>query len=253
MTLKLFANSGLQQATLASLLFTVFCLTPVLAVELVGTPTSAGNSAKSQTLQNDLPVAMDEAQDSMDDKQEPSPEVDAGDKSLEQVKHVMNHMGPALQSAMDQPAKASAGFSAALLIPIFGIVFIFGGPVVLVIVLAYLHYRDKARRAQNINVNIDKLLAAGRDIPVELLRGDETRNNKTDVYMNEGSTMVRDNVNLNKGIKNVCVGIGLLIFLTILCGIKIGAIGFIVIGVGASELLIWKLSGVKTTINKAQD
>lgn len=118
-----------------------------------------------------------------------------------------------------------------VIVPIVAMTLLFGGPIILVIVLVLLSYRAKARRQQDINRNIDKLLAAGRDIPVELLRGDD-----------ESFQTPENNLALTKGIKNICVGIGLLIFLTILCGIKIGAVGFIVISVGISQLLIWKLS-----------
>lgn len=80
-----------------------------------------------------------------------------------------------------------------------------------------------------MNANIDKLLAAGRDIPVELLRGDDPRQS------DEGG-------NRNKGVRNLLLGIGGLIFLTIFLGIKIGSIGFIWIALGLSQLIIWKLN-----------
>jgi Flp pilus assembly protein TadB len=94
------------------------------------------------------------------------------------------------------------------------------------------HYRDKARRQQDINANIDKLLAAGRDIPVELLRGDEPRS-------------ASDTGDLSKGIRNLFLGIGLLIFLTALVGFDIGAVGFILIALGCSQTLVWYLNKPK--------
>lgn len=116
------------------------------------------------------------------------------------------------------------------IVPVVAMLVIFGGPICLLGFLMVLNYRNKRRREANININIDKLLAAGRDIPVELLRGDEPRAADAD---EDGS--------LNKGIKNICVGTGLLIFLTMLMGIKIGSVAFILIGLGVSRVLVWKL------------
>lgn len=115
-------------------------------------------------------------------------------------------------------------------IPIVAMLLIFGGPILLVGFLMALNYRNKRRREANINMNIDKLLAAGRDIPVELLRGDEPR-----------SADAEESGNLNKGIKNICVGTGLFIFLTLITGIEVGSIAFILIGLGVSRVLVWKL------------
>lgn len=120
------------------------------------------------------------------------------------------------------------------IVPVVAMLFIFGGPILLIGFLMVLNYRNKRRREANINMNIDKLLAAGRDIPIELLRGDEPRTADADDSDDDGS--------LNKGIKNICVGIGLLICLTIFMGIKMGSIAFILIGLGVSRVLVWKLA-----------
>lgn len=121
------------------------------------------------------------------------------------------------------------GFDAELLIPIIAMLLLFGGPLFLVAYLGTLRYRAKALRQREINANIDKLLAAGRDIPVELLRGDEPK--RTEEI---GS---RD-----KGIRNLFLGIGWLIFLTLFFGVEIGALGYIWIALGLSQLVIWKLN-----------
>lgn len=123
-------------------------------------------------------------------------------------------------------------FELAILVPIFAVIFIFGGPIFLVALLIVQRYRARAVRQQSINSNIDKLLAAGRDIPVELLRGDEPKG-------------ADDNSNRSKGIRNICLGAGWAIFLTILAGIDIGAIGFIWIALGISQVLIWHLNQPK--------
>lgn len=106
-------------------------------------------------------------------------------------------------------------------------------PLILVGFYLTLRYKARVRRQQVLNSNIDKLLAAGRDIPVEILRGDEPRG-------------ADEHGNLAKGIRNICLGIGLLIFLTVLVGFDIGAVGFILIAIGSSQTLIWYLNKPKT-------
>ncbi len=137
-----------------------------------------------------------------------------------------------LQEAFGEAEFDAGDLSVAILIPILAITFIFGGPIFLVCFLMLHHYRNKARRQRDINTNIDKLLAAGRDIPVELLRGDEPR-------------AANDNGDLSRGIRSLFLGIGLLIFLTALVGFDIGAVGFILIGLGLSHILIWYLNKPK--------
>lgn len=137
-----------------------------------------------------------------------------------------------LQEAFGKPNFDEEDIGLALLIPLFAIVFIFGGPIFLLAFLLVLRYRSKARRQQEINNNIDKLLAAGRDIPVELLRGDEPKS--------AGETG-----DLSRGIRNLFLGIGLLIFLTALVGFDIGSVGFIWIAFGCSQTLIWYLNKPK--------
>jgi len=131
-----------------------------------------------------------------------------------------------------------------LLIPIVAMSLLFGGPVLLVMVLAFFYYRAKARRQQNINANIDKLLAAGRDIPVELLMGDDAPLVKTGPS-NGSAQVTYGGVEemMHKGVRNIGLGTGWLLFLTIMFGFKIGSFGFIFIGLGISQVVIWLLSG----------
>ncbi|WP_331346160.1 DUF6249 domain-containing protein [Cellvibrio sp. UBA7661] len=137
-----------------------------------------------------------------------------------------------LQEAFGKPNFDEGDIGLALLIPLFAIVFIFGGPIFLLAFLLVLRYRSRARRQQEINNNIDKLLAAGRDIPVELLRGDEPKS-------------ASEAGDLSRGIRNLFLGIGLLIFLTALVGFDIGSIGFIWIAFGCSQTLVWYLNKPK--------
>lgn len=115
------------------------------------------------------------------------------------------------------------------LLPILAVSLIFGGPILLIIVLATLRYRTRERR-ENIHAeNIAKLIEAGRDVPLEMLQGSVG-----------GKIQGKADDNLRDGIKNVGVGTGLLIFLTLFLGIKIGSVGFIIIGYGLSQLAVWK-------------
>ena len=125
-------------------------------------------------------------------------------------------------------------FHPALLIPILAILFIFGGPIILLILILMFFFGSKRRRQQDINMNIDKLLAAGRDIPIELLRGDEPKRDEP-----AGS---RD-----RGIRNIFLGTGWLCFLTFMVGFNLGSAGFIWIALGASQVLIWYLNQPNTT------
>ncbi len=120
----------------------------------------------------------------------------------------------------------------AVLIPLFAVIFIFGGPIFLICYLISKRYHYRQLRQQNINNNIDKLLAAGRDIPVELLRGDEPKG-------------ADDNGNRSKGIRNICLGAGWFLFLTIMVGFDIGSLAFIWIALGVSQVLIWYLNQPK--------
>jgi hypothetical protein len=263
MKLKNFISSSLRPAAVASVLVAIFALIPALAVELTGTPTAVGGpatptseSSKTQPVTHHQgPGYAADAEQIGLEKEQDKPltaadefigdtaiENQSSEASLELEKEHNRHL-----EAMSHPqsTRGSNMNSAEILIPITAISFSIGGAILLIIVLARLHYRDKERRAQNINANIDRLLAAGRDIPIELLRGDES-------YSSNESSILRDNNNLHKGLRNVCLGVGLLAFLSILVDIEIGAIGFILIGLGVSQLLVWKLSGVKT-VTKGQD
>ena len=153
---------------------------------------------------------------------------------------IAEHISRNLEREFEGAFDSNNDYDATLLIPLFAIFFIFGGPIILVIILMMMHYRAKARRERQQSENIAQLLAAGKDVPLELLRGDEA-----------SSAVAEDN--LRKGVKNIGIGTGLLIFLTILLGISNGAVGFIMIGLGISQLVVWKLADNKTAQQKIQD
>ncbi len=129
----------------------------------------------------------------------------------------------AVESIKRQPV--SQPFEYGLLIPIIAVLLIFGAPFLCIILLAGMHYRARARRESQRIEAISRLLDAGRDIPVELL--------------SEG-TALEPRRNLRKGLTNLGVGTGLLIFLTVFLGAGIGAVGYIVIGLGLAQLAVWR-------------
>jgi|GEM_PF-676388 len=254
------AHQALRKFALVGLLLTPFALTPGYAAELVGKPVPLGSQAAHSAVASSTARASAQSQSQtgqpavapvapmMPDEPEP-PEAPAIDSPQADIHQAMEELRNNFPQAAD-PDFGGFNMSPELMIPIVGISLLFGGPVLLVIILSLLHYRAKARRQQNINANIDKLLAAGRDIPVELLLGEDTavvrRNVSGEVTVYQG-----DDVNMHKGVRNIGLGTGWLIFLTIMFGIKIGAFGFIFIGLGISQVVIWKLSspGSSTSLN----
>lgn len=83
------------------------------------------------------------------------------------------------------------GFRWSILIPIVGIIFFLGGPVAVTITLAFLFYRARIHRAQLQSETVVRLLEAGREVPIELLRGDDMENAPA---------------NLRKGLKSIGLG-----------------------------------------------
>lgn len=233
-------SSYLGKSTMLGLIFSAVFIAPVFATELVGksaAPTAAASaSAASQTLVPTpvVPAASQPPEPLPAPHREDAPE-DAIKGAIAEAKNDFD-MGSSFGNFSMNPD---------VIVPIVALLLLFGGPLILVIVLAVLHYRSKARRLQNINANIDKLLAAGRDIPIELLRGDEPY-------------IPKDEGNLHKGMRNIGLGVGWLAFLTLMFGLKLGAFGFVFIGLGLSQVIVWKLSGAPSnsaidSAHKVQD
>lgn len=110
--------------------------------------------------------------------------------------------------------------------PLLAIFLIFGGLPAVLIVLAAMHYRSVRIKAQIQGEMIAKALESGRELPVELLTRDTEPASRT---------------LLKRGVKNVGLGVGLLLAFSMMMGLSIGAIGFIFIGIGAAQLVLWKL------------
>jgi hypothetical protein len=245
------AHQALRKLALIGLLLSPFTLTPSYAAELVGKPVAVGHAAAvSSAAQQTSASAMSAPShiEAVPDAPEP-PDAPDMDSPAEDIHNAMEEMRDDLHSDM-----GIDGFDLRSkdLIPIVAMLLLFGGPVLLLIILALLHYRAKSRRQQNINANIDKLLAAGRDIPVELLLGEEPTSVRRNVS-GEVTVYRGNDDNMQKGVRNIGLGAGWLVFLTIMFGIKIGAFGFIFIGLGISQVVIWKLSGKTTESVRVQE
>lgn len=190
----------------------------LLCIILVSGLSSADPSSRIEPVGAPVPV-----ENSADEENRPDPV--ASPTNYNGVENVIEQsIAKRFESGLGEHGGGS--FHWALLIPIFAISFVFGGPIVLIIVLATLHYRSKARRAQ-IDAELTlKALEAGRELPPELL-GQKLAAKRED--------------NLRRGVKNVGLGIGIVAGLSLLVGFDIGALGFILVGIGGAQLVLWKL------------
>ncbi len=224
---------------LASLTVTCLCALPVSlvaaaqAAELQGTPVPVESPVPPV-----VPASAAPAGEALPPLHTPEPAlaplVDMQGMSREE--HAIRALEHRMEALMHEQRAEGAQFNDMVqLVPLVAIVFSIGGPLLLVGFLIAQRYRNKQLRQQNLNANIDKLLAAGRDIPVELLRGDDP-------------LVGGDAGNRDRGIRNICLGTGLLLFLSILAGLDIGAVGFIWIALGVSQVLIWRLNQPKANL-----
>lgn len=243
------AHQAIRNLTLIGLLFAPFALTPGYAVELVGKPVAVGAQAATQ-LSSAQASSTERALSSDTNGEIPAAPLAPEPPQADDIQHAMDDMRESVEH--DFPSDfGGISLNPDTIIPIVAMVLLFGGPVLLMIVLALLHYRAKARRQQNINMNIEKLLAAGRDIPVELLLGEETAVRRG--VRGEVTTYTTEDGIMQKGVRNIGLGAGWLLFLTIMFGIKIGSFGFIFIGLGISQVVIWKLSSSPKTDSAQSD
>lgn len=101
-----------------------------------------------------------------------------------------------------------------------GIIMIFGLPVFIIAVLLYFNYKNKQAKYKLAS----EALAAGKEVPENLFKNNPKKEN-LDV--------------LQKGIKNVFLGIGLGVFLWVLTEEKgIAAIGFLIFCIGMGQVVI---------------
>ena len=117
------------------------------------------------------------------------------------------------------------GFDPDVIPGIVAIVLLFGGPVVIVALVSY----NRRRTRQMVHETIDRIIAQGKDVPVELLdKLDKGRN---------GRSM------LSRGATNVALGLGIAGFLWGVGGDEAASLGLIWICLGVGQLVVWKLEG----------
>lgn len=179
------------------------------------------------------PVAPDQSAPLPNESAPPAPDAQPGQKhnnwERDWEKNLNQAFGGNHHNSDDNDDGPSGMQALIVLISLIAVIIVLCSPLILLGVYLLLRHKAKTRHQQALNTNIDKLLAAGRDIPVELLRGDEPKS-------------ADDTGNQAKGIRNICLGAGWLVFLTIAWDIEVGAIGFIWIGLGLSQVLIWYLN-----------
>lgn len=110
-----------------------------------------------------------------------------------------------------------------VLVPILGILAVFGTPVLIV----YLIVRATTRRRELMHENINRLLEQGKDIPPELLNAFQKQASpESDLY---------------RGIRLSLVGVAIIIALSMLAGFEVGSLGFIPMALGLAQVITWKI------------
>ena len=111
---------------------------------------------------------------------------------------------------------------AALIIPVLGIIMVFGLPILIVALVLYFRHKNKQAKYKLAA----EALAAGKEVPKELFE--------------ENLASPKHNTEtLTKGIQNICLGLGLGVFLWLLTNVAaIAAIGFIIFCKGVGEVII---------------
>ena len=100
-----------------------------------------------------------------------------------------------------------------------GIIMVFGLPIFIVALVLYFGYKNKQAKYKLAS----EALAAGKEIPQELFRGNVKKDNDD---------------TLRKGIKNVFLGIGIGVFLWVLTSEEgIAAIGFLIFCIGLGQVM----------------
>lgn len=100
-----------------------------------------------------------------------------------------------------------------------GIIMVFGLPIFIVALVLYFGYKNKQAKYKLSS----EALAAGKEIPQELFRGNVKKDNDD---------------TLRKGIKNVFLGIGIGVFLWVLTSEEgIAAIGFLIFCIGLGQVV----------------
>lgn len=201
----------MNKPTLTSLIFSgLLALTSlyVSAEELVGTVVSPDSTEIHSSSSSIAPVDME--------------------KTGELFEQQMDSVFDSPSSHVQPEWPHQSDFNEWVMIPIVSVLVIFGGGFFLIITLMRMRYKNKADRRLQRQEQIQKFIDAGRDVPNELL---------CDV-----DSLIEEEANLAKGVKDTLIGLAIMVFLTVLIGFEIGAAGLIIVAVGLSRIIIWKIS-----------
>ena len=211
----------LSRASLFGLLLTL-CVLAALSSRFAHAEDSGSELYSDQTAQQPVPAV-------------PTPPEPSGEEKLAELAKFV-----AAQQAQGNWQVDDSHGGMALLIPILAVLFLFGGPVLVIVIFTLLYFRSKVRRERTQSENVLRLIEAGREVPIELLRGDEASNTP------QGSTY------LHRGMRNIGLGLGIFLCLMFLFGFSWGSIGFIFIALGISQLIVWKIADSKIAPTQPQ-
>ncbi len=102
-------------------------------------------------------------------------------------------------------------------IAVISILSVFGLPVLVIFIVFYFRYKNRKAKYRLV----EQALARGETIPANFFEKE-----KEDMYI--------------KGIRNVCSGIGLFIFLWALIGFAIGCVGLLIMCTGIGQIIIYR-------------
>lgn len=119
-------------------------------------------------------------------------------------------------------AAEAFGLTIGLVAVVLGIL----SPFALLLAFVIVHYRSKVKMATIQRESIAKMVEAGQDVPLELFRGEKTDPQR---YM-------------RNGFRNLGLGAGLFIFLSLIAGVDVGSLGCVFMGVGLAQLATWKVA-----------
>lgn len=117
-----------------------------------------------------------------------------------------------------------------LLIPIFGIIFVFGSPVVIVALALAAYKRKRALMHETIN----KMIDSGQPVPADMIAAFEA--NKPANHLKVGAILL-------------ATGLGLAFFLTVLTGPKIASVAALPLFLGVAFLILHKLDKPSARVN----
>jgi Domain of unknown function (DUF6249) len=210
----------MNKHTLISLMFSgLLALTSLYASaeELIGTVVSPNQSEIRSSSSSVAPADIEKV----------------GEIFEQQMDAAFDHPVPQVQSRWEESHQSD--FNELILIPIISVLVIFGGGFFLIVTLMRMRYKNKVDRRLQRQEQIQKFIDAGRDVPNELLR--------------DVDSLMEEEANLAKGVKDTLVGLAIVVFLTVLIGFEIGAAGLIIVAVGLSRIIIWKISQSKKSSN----